>query len=108
MLRSRRLAFWTVHVAVLLLLLKAAVPLLASAAADLQGKGVGEICQIYGVVLAKADPHAEHGSHAHHVHHAHHEASQAPAGESPSEHPPGGHAGGDHCTLTALGIFTVP
>jgi hypothetical protein len=36
------------------LLLKSAVPLFASHAAHLQGKGVAEVCAIYGVALPAA------------------------------------------------------
>jgi hypothetical protein len=106
--RSRRLAFWIVHLTVLLLLLKAAVPLLASSAAYLQGKGVGEICEIYGVVLTKPGANAEHGEHAHHAHRMNH-GEELASGEEPwsrqQKHSSGVHPGGDHCALTALGVF---
>lgn len=82
------------------LALKAAVPLLAAAAAHLQGVPVGSVCGIYGVTLpsAKADPHAHH--HAHHGHEGH----QSPAGDPPA------HSGADrdHCALTGLAAMTVP
>ena len=50
--QARGLARWIVLLAVLALLLKAAVPLLASAAARLQGVAVGEVCELYGVAPA--------------------------------------------------------
>jgi len=81
---SRSLRRWIADVLILLLLCNAAVPLMASAAAGLQGKPVAEICAIYGVALpgqsavrdrdgtpksqAAADPH--HGHHGAHVGHA--------------------------------------
>jgi hypothetical protein len=81
---SRSLRRWIADVLILLLLCNAAVPLMASAAAGLQGKPVAEICDIYGVALpspvaareldstpksqASADPH--HGHHGVHVGHA--------------------------------------
>ena len=74
---SRSLRRWIADVLILLLLCNAAVPLMASAAAGLQGKPVAEICDIYGVALpsqiaagnrdgglkpqGSADPH--HGHH---------------------------------------------
>ncbi len=88
---SSRVALWA---AVAALVLKSAVPLLASAAAELQGKGVAQICSIYGVDLATAPA-------AHHHHHQHGQAS----GAEPAQHD-GGHRdtthGSDHCALTAL------
>ncbi|MEO6743131.1 MAG: hypothetical protein ABIN08_01480 [Caldimonas sp.] len=80
---SRSLRQWIADVLILLLLCNAAVPLMASAAAGLQGKPVAEICDIYGVALpgqiatgirdgslkpqGAADPH--HGHHGVHVGH---------------------------------------
>ena len=111
--RSRfasRLTLWAFAAA---LVLKSGVPLLAAAAAGLQGKQVADVCAIYGVRLAPAgDPvgHAAHatghmavvdipaaGSHAH-SHHAHDE-HHAPAD-------PAAHAQ-DHCALTALAAGAV-
>jgi|GEM_PF-1447740 len=88
------------------LLLRAAVPLLASASALLQGVAVGEVCAVYGVVLpaaatpaaaehaqhAQAAEHAAHTAQAHHDHHAEH-------GSGGGEH--ARHAT-EHCALTAL------
>jgi hypothetical protein len=57
---SSRLTVWLFAA---LLLAKGAVPFLASAAAQLHGKGVADICPIYGVALPAApavDPHAGH------------------------------------------------
>jgi hypothetical protein len=92
---------WTAHAVVFVLLLKAAVPLLASVAADLQGKGVAEICDVYGVALPSHTPMSA-GAHAHH-HHAHHGAGGDPTAPSPS-----GLHRGDHCALTALSVFAPP
>jgi hypothetical protein len=92
---SSRLALW---VAVCALLLKAAVPMLASAAAGLQGRPVAEICTVYGVALpASQDPHAAH-EHAHHQHHDGHEHDS---------HKLASHSG-DHCALTALAALAMP
>jgi len=91
------------------LLLKSAVPMLASAAAGLQGRATAEVCDVYGVDMSKlaarslvtvsehahhAPPahhadhaeqtdqtdHADHADHAAHTHNAHHaEADASPA-----------------------------
>jgi hypothetical protein len=45
---SPRWALWVFAAA---LLLKAAMPLLASASAQAQGKSLGEVCSVYGMVL---------------------------------------------------------
>jgi hypothetical protein len=98
MVSARALRSWTVGLAVFALLLKAAVPMLASAAARLQGVPVAQVCDIYGVqtVLdAAADPQAGHEGHAGH-------------GDAPGDG--GSHAAGDadsHCALVALGVFTA-
>ena len=80
-LRSR-CALWA---AVGLLLLKAAVPMLASAAASLQDRPVADICSVYGVALAAPAGDAQ------------------PLHESDS-HPSASHAG-DHCALSALAVL---
>ena len=88
------------------LLLRAAVPLLASASALLQGVAVGEVCAVYGVVLPAAEIPAsgEHAQHAHHAEpaehaeHAHHD-QHAEHGSGGGEH--ARHAT-EHCALTAL------
>jgi hypothetical protein len=92
---SSRMALW---VAVCTLLLKAAVPLLASASAQLQGKSVGEVCTVYGVVLPST-------VHAHHHHHADGAGGPDHAPDHGS-HEPGAH--GDHCALTALAALAPP
>lgn len=79
MARSRPLRHWTIFTAVFALLLKAAVPLLASTAASLHGTAVAQVCSVYGVRLA---PQAEHN--------ADHDAD------------PAGAHGDNHCALTAL------
>jgi hypothetical protein len=97
-MRRARTARWTVHLAVLLLLLKATVPMLASVAAAAQGRSVAEICDVYGVALPRhhgtgLTPHVRGGEtdpprgdrhhvghvdrqhdlgHVHHVHHVDH------------------------------------
>ena len=80
------------------LVLKAAVPLFAAAAAHVQGVPVGSVCNIYGVTLpgAKSDPHAHH--HAHQGH-------ESPASDAPA-HPGADHR--DHCALTGLAAMAVP
>ena len=73
---STRFALW---VAVCALLLKAAVPMLASASAQMQGKTLVEVCTVYGVSLV-----AQAGD------------TGEPAPDHPSDH------GSEHCALTAL------
>jgi len=100
---SSRLTVWLFAA---LLLAKGAVPFMASAAAQLHGKGVADICPIYGVALPAApsvDPHASH----HHLHHASHgDAAAAPhdSSDGPVRHDT---RGGDHCVLTALATFAA-
>jgi hypothetical protein len=119
---SSRFVVWT---AVLALLLKGAVPMLASAAAQWQGKTVAEVCTVYGVALASATgaqdgPSLHRHAPAHgHVHpDAHSLATDdgviAPDGAG-VDHPaqphdgggsgPLGAHGGDHCALTALAVL---
>ena len=74
---TRRLAIW---VALCALLLKAAVPLLASVSAQAQGLALVEVCTVYGVSLV---PLAGDGH------------------ESAPDHSTD-HDGGGHCALTAL------
>ncbi|WP_280151190.1 DUF2946 family protein [Piscinibacter sp. XHJ-5] len=88
MSRASWLTRWTVRLAVVALLLKAAVPMLASMAAQLQGASVAQVCDVYGVALPSHHDHAHHGEHAGH-HGEHHPGSDA-AHKS------------DHCALTAL------
>ena len=76
-MRSSRWALWAFAAA---LLLKAAMPWLASASAQMQGKTLVEVCTVYGVSLV-------------------------PLGGAGHEPAPGGHAsdhGSEHCALTAL------
>ena len=92
---SSRITLW---VAVCALLLKAAVPMLASAAAGVQGRAVAEICTVYGVAQPAAqDPHAG-DAHAHHLQHDPHEHDS---------HKLASHSG-DHCALTALAALAMP
>jgi hypothetical protein len=124
------------HLVVLLLLFKAAVPLMASAAASLQGRPVAEICDIYGVALpAHGDKFGLQGTpvqpagdaHVHHHHggdgaHPAEHGSNPPAEASasayqavaPNHDGPGegsrhdrSHRG-DHCALNVLGTFACP
>jgi hypothetical protein len=79
---SPRWALWVFAAA---LLLKAAMPLLASASAQMQGKTLVEVCTVYGVSLVplggdRHEPAPDHGS-------AH---------------------GFDHCALTALTALATP
>ena len=106
MFRRRTLARWTAHAVVFVLLMKAAVPLMASVAAGLQGKGVAEICDVYGVALPSQAHAAAPSAHAHHHHH-HGGAADDGAGGGSAPAPSGLHRG-DHCALTALSVFAPP
>ena len=72
---ASRLTSWLFVAA---LLLKSAVPMLASAAAGLQGRAIAEVCDVYGVDMsrlgARSRPavaeQADHANHAHHPEHA--------------------------------------
>ncbi|MBC7955677.1 MAG: hypothetical protein H7Y33_07405 [Cytophagales bacterium] len=79
---TSRLALWA---AVCALLLKAAVPMLASASAQAQGKTLVEVCTVYGVATVALD-----------------EQSPQPAPEHAQAH------SGEHCVLTALVAFAAP
>lgn len=85
--RRRSLRWPTFVVALCALLLQAAAPMLAQAAADAQGKTLFEVCTAYGVRTVAAD------------------GSLAPAGSEDS----GSHAV-QHapCVLTALPLLTLP
>jgi hypothetical protein len=102
MFRSRRLNKLTVFIAVGALLLEAAVPMIASAAAALRGVPIAEVCEVYGVALPALDPPAHH-----HMHMASAAGSQMPANASEGaptghhDHGAGAHKG-DHCALTGL------
>ncbi|MEO8152901.1 MAG: DUF2946 domain-containing protein [Rhizobacter sp.] len=78
-----RFALW---VAVCALLLKAAVPMLASVSAQAQGKALVEVCTVYGVATVALD-----GS----------------GSQSTPEHGGASHAD-DHCALTALMALGTP
>ena len=76
---SSRWALWAFAAA---LLLKSAMPWLASASAEMQGKTLVEVCSVYGVALV-------------------------PVGDQSSKQAPD-HApahGGEHCALTALAVL---
>jgi hypothetical protein len=97
---ARRLTSWLFVAA---LLLKSAVPMLASAAAGLQGKATAEVCDVYGVDMSSRDAHAHHADHAGHAHHVHGDAMAADSAPAPSPHGPTSRVGhGDHCALSAL------
>jgi hypothetical protein len=100
-----RLASWLLVAA---LLLKSAVPMLASAAAGLQGRATAEVCDVYGVDMSKLEARsvvtvAAHDHHAHHAQQAGADASTASADGAPAHGPASRVAhGGDHCALSAL------
>jgi hypothetical protein len=104
---ERPLVLWLLA---LVVLLKTAVPLLASAAAAMRGVALVEVCTVYGVhtqrLQAHDEPAASHGGTMDHhtmvhdmAHHAAHGMSEAPAdGHSPAaalEHR-------EHCALSPL------
>jgi len=100
---SSRLTVWLFAA---LLLAKGAVPFLASAAAELHGKGVADICPIYGVALPAAPAVDPHASHHHLLHASHGDDAGAPhdSSDRPVRHDT---RGGDHCVLTALATFAA-
>jgi len=108
--RDRTSSRLTVWLFAALLLAKSAVPFAASAAAQLHGKGVAEVCPIYGVALPVApavDPHAAHHHHAAHpvdAAAAPHDGATPGSGDGPARHDA---RGGDHCVLTALATFAA-
>lgn len=84
---ARKTLWWT-HWVVLALLLKAAVPMLASAAAQAQGKTLVEVCSVYGVRTIVLDSQ---------------DGAPLPA------HPDGSAAhGGEHCVLSGLLALSAP
>jgi hypothetical protein len=99
MSRRQLLVRWVCWIALAALLLRGAMPLLATGAAHLQGVDVGSVCPVVGVVLPEPfrDAHAGHG------HHAVDPAEPVDAGE----HAPGSGATheGDRCAITALAEF---
>ncbi|MBT9525558.1 MAG: DUF2946 family protein [Rhizobacter sp.] len=76
---------FTLWVAVCALLLKAAVPMLAHASAQMQGKTLVEVCTVYGVATVALDG-----------------QDQQPAPEHASAH------SADHCALNALAVLAAP
>jgi len=76
---------WALWVFAAALLLKAAMPFLATASAQIQGKTLFEVCTVYGVSMA-----APAGD------------SQDPASDQGAAH------GGEHCALTALTALATP
>jgi hypothetical protein len=77
MLRRSPVSRWALWVFAAALVLKAAMPWLASASAELQGRTLVEVCSVYGVSLVPVDG-------------GHHDA------------PATDHHANDHCALTAL------
>lgn len=78
----------------LALLLKAAMPMLASASAHAQGRALVEICTVYGVVTVLAN-----GA----------DAQSAPrAPDQNHDHDDGAAHGAQHCALTALLAWSTP
>ena len=111
MQRHRAASRLTSWVFVAALLLKSAVPLLASAAAGLQGRATAEVCDVYGVDTSmlgsrSSAPVAEHAHDTQHAHHAHHAEADAaaPSADRAPAHGPASRVthGGDHCALSAL------
>lgn len=77
----------------LVLLLKAAMPMLAAASAQAQGRTLAEVCTVYGVVTVVTVVSAAQGS------------DESP-GSTSTRHT--AVHGGDPCALTALTAFTAP
>ena len=84
---SARCTFWLVAAA---LLLKAAVPLLATAAAQVQGRALVEICTVYGVQTIALD-----------------EQGRTPGNEAPG-HDDGVRHDGGHCLLGGVPALAAP
>ena len=76
---------WALWVFAAALLLKAAMPLLATASAQVQGKTLVEVCTVYGVAMVPLAG-----------------DSQEPAPDHTPAH------GSDHCALTALTALAAP
>ena len=76
---------WALWVFAAALLLKAAMPMLASASAHAQGKAVVEVCTVYGVSLVALDG-----------------QDPAPASDHLADH------GDQHCALSALTALVEP
>jgi hypothetical protein len=82
---SKPTSRWALWVFAAALLLKAAMPLLANASAQMQGKTLVEVCTVYGVSLVPLG---------------------GDGGEPSSDHAPT--HGSDHCALTALTALATP
>jgi hypothetical protein len=78
---STRFALW---LAMCALLLKAAVPMLASASAQMQGKTLVEVCTVYGVATVALD-----------------DKGSTPAHDASAHN-------GDHCALNAAMALAAP
>ena len=105
MQRHRAAARLTPWLFVAALLLKSAVPMLASAAAGLQGRATAEVCDVYGVDMSKLGARSlvTVTEHDHHAHHAEADAPTSSADGAPGHGPASRVAhGGDHCALSAL------
>jgi len=79
----KRSSSWAIWVFVAALLLKSAMPFLAQASAQLQGKALVEVCTVYGVSLMPADD----------------DTGQKPGRDQAFKH------SHEHCALTTLGGF---
>jgi hypothetical protein len=75
---------WPLWLFAAALLLKSAMPFLASASAQMQGKALVEVCTVYGVALVPQGGDAQ---------------------QPPADH--GSARGGDHCVLTALAALAT-
>jgi hypothetical protein len=83
----RRFRHWALWLFAAALLLKSAMPFLASVSAQMQGKALVEVCTVYGVSLVPA------------------------AGDNPAPTPATDQAGDharDHCALSALTALATP
>lgn len=78
---------WAVWAFALALLLKAAVPMLASVSAQMQGKTLVEVCTVYGVATVALDDSGE--------------PKQAPVDHAGSH-------GSEHCALSAVLALVAP
>lgn len=90
---ASRAALWA---AVFAIVLRAGMPMLSVAAAQANGVSVGEVCEVYGVVLPSMAAPQMSGHVHHHTGQTHHHS------DSDAEH------GCDHCALTALGAMGSP
>jgi hypothetical protein len=108
MFRSKRLNVLAAFVATAALLLNAAMPMLATAAAAIQGVAVADVCEVYGVSLPAQGPHAGHAMHMAHA--SGHGMSMGAAADNAAHHEHGSsgpHKAG-HCALTGLAGLAPP